>query len=305
MLPTAVAVGFDVVAICATRHERAASAARRFGVRSAYDDVRELLDHEALDAVLIATPPSTQAAITTTALEAGLPAFVEKPGAATATEAEAVARLSAITGVPVMVGYMKRFAPAYRRARACIRDESFGPASLARFAFVMGEFDDDLHGYLRDNTVHHLDLARFLVGELVDISTTLGSTASGRYALVASARSEAGAAVGFQFGTTGSWTHHNESVEVYGIGASVLVDNVDTCVLRGPLPGEHHWRPNYSIALEQNGGSTVMGFRPELLHFRDVVVDRMPCESDMASAARTLALAEAIVSELPEPERRA
>lgn len=298
VLPTAISAGFDVVATCARRHEQAAAAARRFRVPSAYDDVQELFDRDTLDAVLVSTPPSIQAAITTSAVEAGLPVLVEKPGAATAAEADVVARLSARTGVPVMVGYMKRFAPAYRRARACIEEESFGPASLARFEFVMGEFDDDLLGYLLDNTVHHLDLARFLLGELVDISPTLGSTGPGRYALVASARSAAGAAVGFQFGTTGSWTHHNESVEVYGIGASVFVDNVDTCVLRGPSPGEHRWRPNYSIPMEQNDGSTVAGFRPELLHFRDVVVDHVPCESDMTSAARTLGLAEAMVSAL-------
>jgi len=104
--------------------------------------------------------------------------------------------------------------------------------------------------------------------------------------------------VSLQLGSTGSWQQHNESVEVFGAGSSVLVDNMDTWVLRPPEGPEHRWTPNYTIPDEVNSTITTMGFGPELTHFRDVVRGAKKCESDMASAARTLALIEEIRAQL-------
>ncbi|HEX6871820.1 MAG TPA: Gfo/Idh/MocA family oxidoreductase [Micromonosporaceae bacterium] len=291
------AAGFELVAICARRVSTASAAAARLGVASAYDNVADMLRRERLDAVVACVPPVAYAEVIRACLAAGLPCFAEKPGAADATEAAELARISVDRGIPVMVGYMKRFAPAYRQARACLTEPGFGATTLGTFSFVMGEFDEDFAGYVIDNPVHHLDLARYLLGELAVMHVTRGPSAGGRHAVSVTARTESGAPVVFQLGSTGSWYSHNESVHLWGgSGGAVLVDNVDTCVLRPATGPEQVWRPNYTIPLPENLTPTTLGFLPELAHFRDVVTERVECESSMDSAARTLALAEAVLT---------
>lgn len=293
LLPALVHLGFELV-ICSRRPGQARAAAARFGARQAYDDVASMLRAEELEAVVVSVAPTEYGRVISQCIDAGLPVFAEKPGAGTAAEARELAARSAEAGVPVMVGYMKRFAPAYRRARVCLAQPEFGPPSLATFTFVMGDMGIDLDRYLVDNPVHHLDLARFLLGEITDLHVTRGSTKGGRHALAVSARADSGAVVSLQLGSTGSWVHHNESVEVFGAGSSVVVDNVDTCILRPPDGPEQRWRPTYTVPDEVNTTLHTMGFGPELMHFHDVVRHGHSCESDLASAGRTLALIEQI-----------
>ncbi len=298
LLPNLVHLGFELGATCARRLSSAQAAAARFGARAAYDSFAEMVRREELEAVVACVPPQAYGAVVRDCVAAGLPIFVDKPGAADAAEANDLAGLSADAGVPVMVGYMKRFAPAYQRARTCLADASFGTPSLATFTFVMGDVESDFDSYLMDNPVHHLDLARYLLGELHDLHAMRGRSDGGRHALAVSARTLSGTVVALQLGSTGSWYQHNESVEVFGVGSSVLVDNMDTCVLRPPEGPEQRWRPNYTIPIEDNLTPTTMGFQPELTHFRDVVHGVTECESDMASAAQTLALVEDIRARL-------
>ncbi|HEX8080498.1 MAG TPA: Gfo/Idh/MocA family oxidoreductase [Jatrophihabitans sp.] len=296
--PALVHLGFDLAAICARRLSSAQAAAAKFGGGVAYDDPAEMIRRENLEAVVACVPPQVYGRVIRQCVEARLPVFAEKPGAGGTVEASELAAFSADAGVPVMVGYMKRFAPAYRRARAAMADPLFGAPSLATFTFVMGDMGIDFDSYLVDNPVHHLDLARYLLGELYDLHVTRGRSNGGRHALTVAARTDSGAVVSLQLGSTGSWQQHNESVEVFGAGSSVLIDNMDTCVLR-PLEGpEQRWSPNYTIPHEANSTFTTMGFGPELTHFRDVVRGAEKCESDIASAARTLALIEEIRAQL-------
>ncbi len=297
LFPNLVNLGFELVATCARRHATA-QAADHFGARAAYDNYAEMITTSGLEAVIASVPPDVYGGVVRAGIAAGLPLFVEKPGAASAQEAASLAQLSANAGVPVMVGYMKRFAPAYRQARACLSDPAFGQASLATFTFVMGDFEADFLTYLWDNPVHHFDLARFLLGDLHDVRARRGRNDNGRHAVTVTARTDAGGLVTFQLGTVGSWYQHNESVEIFGAGSSVIVDNIDTCVRRPAEGPEQRWRPNYSIPIQENLTSTTMGFAPELIHFRNVVRDGAACESDIASAAKTLAVVDAVLTDL-------
>lgn len=300
--PALVHLGFDLAATCARRLPSARAAAARFG-GVAYDDLAEMIHREDLEAVVACVPPQVYGTVIRQCVQARLPVFAEKPGAVGTAEASDLAELSEDAGVPVMVGYMKRFAPAYRRARAAMADPLFGAPSLATFTFVMGDMGVDFDSYLVDNPVHHLDLARHLLGELHDLHVTRGRSDGGRHALTVAARADSGAVVSLQLGSTGSWQQHNESVEVFGAGSSVLVDNMDTCVLRPPEGPEQRWTPNYTIPDEANSTFTTMGFGPELTHFRDVVRGGQKCESDIASAARTLGLVEEVRAQVDRNRR--
>lgn len=299
LYPNLRGAGLELVATCARHHERAESAAKAWGAQHAFASVETMLASVELDGVIVSVAPADYAPLVAACLEAGVPVFCEKPAAATAAEAMELAGLSEASGVPVVVGYMKRFAPAYQRAREIVQSDDFGPASLAAFTFAMGQWPNlDARHYLTDNSVHPLDLARYLVGELEDVRAHLTELPGFGHAVAMIARASSGAVCTFNFCTTASWFQRNEVVEVYGKGHAVCVDNVDTCTYRPAERPEMVWRPNYTVPISGNSSPTTMGFLPELEHFRQVALKEVESTSDMRSAAATLTLVEQLCDEI-------
>jgi predicted dehydrogenase len=258
-----------------------------------------MLDEVELDALILVVPPEAFATYVELAVERGLPVFAEKPGADSPDEAEELARQAEAAGVQILVGYQKRFAGAYRRARELLAADDFGSPTLGSFRWAMGPFERrfTFREWLFENPVHHLDLARFLLGEVSDLEAR-ATEASGEFVLVVTGRSASGALVSIRANTTASWAQHNETVEIFGLGHAVLVDNVDTCVYRPAEGPELIWRPNYTVPAAANFSAQTLGYGAELAHFHDVVAGGARSESDLASAAATLRLAEAIAIEV-------
>lgn len=294
LYPNLRVAGLDLVAVCSQNLVRAQAAAKFWGAEFAFDDAEAMLRSVDLQGVLISVPPSSYRELITLCLSFGRPVFCEKPGASTSNEATSLASLSARASVPIVVGYMKRFAPTYAQAHDIIRSPEFAPVTLGSFTFAMGRgFGGDLRTYLIDNPVHHLDLARFLIGDLVDLEARVAAAPGNGHAVAAAARTSAGAVCTFNFCTTGSWMQRNEHIEVFGNGTSLSVDNVDTLTLRPPDRPERVWRPNYTVPTPENSTPHLIGIVPELIHFRQMALGEVTKNaSDMASAARTLLLAE-------------
>lgn len=91
---------------------------RFFPTAQRFQDWRELLE-EPLDAVMILTPGS-HAPIALAAMERGLDVFVEKPLAFSSHEAAEVVAAAEQADTCLMVGYMKRYDPAYERLAAAV-----------------------------------------------------------------------------------------------------------------------------------------------------------------------------------------
>lgn len=296
ILPSLPVAGFRLVATCARHLDHAEAVGRRFGAERAFADVHGMIDEVELDAVAVVVPPDQFAPVITACLDARIPVFTEKPAANDADEAAMLAAQAADAGVPVMVGYMKRFGSAYRTAREIMQHPEFGAPTLGSFTWSMGPFAHrfDLRDWLFENPVHHFDLARFLFGELDDLYAVRAD--GPEYTVVVTAASTSGAVISIRANTTGSWEQRNEAVEIFGHGHSLFVENLDTCIWRPPERPEQVWRPNYTVPVAGNMTGATMGFVSELEHFRAVVERAVPCESDLASAAATLALTSRIAS---------
>jgi predicted dehydrogenase len=290
ILPSLPVAGFRLTATCARHLDRARAVGDRFGAELAFDDVRRMLDQVELDAVVVVVPPDQFASVIVACLDANTPVFAEKPAADDAGEAAELAARAAEAGVPVMVGYMKRFATAYRTAREILQRPEFGSPTLGSFTWSMGPFAHrfDLRDWLFENPVHHFDLARFFFGELDDLHAVRGN--GPEHTVVVTATASSGAVISIRANTTGSWEQRNEAVEIFGEGHSLFVDNLDTCIWRPPERPERVWRPNYTVPFATNMTGATMGFVSELEHFRAVLRDGIECESDIASAAATLEL---------------
>lgn len=123
-------------AICARNREKAEAFAAQWGYESAETDWRALVDRKDIDAIDIASPNDTHAAIAIAAAEAGKMVLCEKPLGRTAAEAEKMVAAVEKAGVPNMVWYNYRRVPAVTMARNLIEEGRLGKVFHYRAQFL-------------------------------------------------------------------------------------------------------------------------------------------------------------------------
>jgi predicted dehydrogenase len=89
-------------------------------------ELQDLLNDPALDAVILATPVPTHAALAIRVAEAGKHCFVEKPLATTAVDAEAAVAAAERAGRILMVGHLLEYHPAVDRLKELIAGDELG-----------------------------------------------------------------------------------------------------------------------------------------------------------------------------------
>ena len=86
----------EVVAVMSRNGDKAKTYAKERGIPKWYDDAQELIDDEEVNAVYIATPPSSHATYAIMSMKAGKPVYIEKPMAVTYEECCRINRISTI-----------------------------------------------------------------------------------------------------------------------------------------------------------------------------------------------------------------
>lgn len=189
LLPQLTRFDIRLAGLCDTDAGRLANTGDRFGVPEAdrTRDWRALLARPDIDAIGVAAGPAAHAEIALAAIARGLPVFIEKPPAPTAAEAERVARAAAERGVPVVVGFMKRYSTANRIAANLVAAEEFGtPASfLGEYMTAPTYFEGDVDytGFYLHHCVHYFDLVPHLMGEVASIGARRHELAPGKLLL--------------------------------------------------------------------------------------------------------------------------
>lgn len=121
----------EIVAIVDPLSASRAAAASAFPRACIYDDYRDLVEREHVDAILVASPPSTHLAIWNEAARRRIPAFVEKPFVI-AGELERVESPSD-AGRFLMLNFNRRSWPAYQKIRELCASERIGEVERADF----------------------------------------------------------------------------------------------------------------------------------------------------------------------------
>ncbi|MFH1570085.1 MAG: Gfo/Idh/MocA family oxidoreductase [Gemmatimonadota bacterium] len=106
--------------LCDLRPDLLAQMQRQYGVPETTTDYRALLADPGIDAVVVATREDMQAELAAAALRAGKHVYVEKPLADTPAKVEQVVAAQRQSGKFAAVGFNRRMAPAYRKAREVI-----------------------------------------------------------------------------------------------------------------------------------------------------------------------------------------
>ena len=158
-----------------------ADAADRLGFARTATDWRDVIDE--VDVFYNLGPNHVHAEPSIAALEAGTPTFCEKPLAPTLDDAEAMADAASDAGVPAGVAFNYRFVPAIQHAKARIENGELGELHHFRGRYLQDWLVDPEapwswrndaemagSGALGDLGAHTIDLARFLVGDIAEVS---------------------------------------------------------------------------------------------------------------------------------------
>lgn len=176
--------GSSIVAVMSRTELKARSYAERHGIPRWYTDAQKLIDDPEVNAIYVATPPSSHATFAIMAMKAGKPVYVEKPLAATYDDCARINRVSEQTGIPCFVAYYRRYLPYFQWVKDIIDQGVIGQAISVqvRFAVPPRELDyahpDNLPwrlkpdiaggGYFYDLAPHQLDLLQYYFGVILE-----------------------------------------------------------------------------------------------------------------------------------------
>jgi myo-inositol 2-dehydrogenase/D-chiro-inositol 1-dehydrogenase len=316
----------ELVACCDLDEARARRCARDFGIAQVYTDHRLLLELADVDCVLVAMHPRLQPAIALDCLDAGKHVFIEKPPAESLEDCLALKEAAERAGRNLMVGFMKRFSEPYRRARAIASRPEFGPRTAYEARWTFGVYPPRaVYDFLNGFGCHHLDLARFLMGEVAWVFATRVSQAAGDtrewrpseldIPVTGSAwrdgwklaegreppQEEAWACIlGFEDGAVGTLQLNcldrlNERVVVTGRQSSVVVDSWRTVTAH--LDGRdapEQWEPNDQHPGDAVDPRHVHGFAGEVRHFVECARDNARPEVTIDDGIAALRIEQAL-----------
>lgn len=168
--------------LCGRNKEAVEMAAARYGFEEVETDWRKAIEREDIDLVDVSTPGHLHAPISIQAARNGKIVWCEKPLANTLDEAQAMAEAVGQAGVFHALFHNYRFCPAIQLAKRLIDEGALGEIRHFRAVYLQDWMSDPstpmvwrlkrefagsgAHGDLNS---HLIDLARFLVGEVVAV----------------------------------------------------------------------------------------------------------------------------------------
>lgn len=173
-------MGSKVVAVMSRKVENARSYADRHHIDKWYTDAQRLIDDPDVNAVYIATPPSSHATFAIMSMRAGKPVYVEKPLAANYDDCVRINRISEQTGVPCFVAYYRRYLSYFQKVKSIVNGGVIGNIVNVQIRFSVPPRDLDYNskenlpwrlqpdiaggGYFYDLAPHQLDFLQDLFG---------------------------------------------------------------------------------------------------------------------------------------------
>jgi myo-inositol 2-dehydrogenase/D-chiro-inositol 1-dehydrogenase len=293
--------GVEEVVVGDARPEVARAAAAALPSARAVDV--EALVGSGVDALVIATSTPAHAPLLRAAVAAGLPTFCEKPVAGTLAETVDVVRVVEASGVPVHIGFQRRFDTGYRRARDAVRSGELG------FVHTLRANTNDRRppepgyvptsgGIFRDCSVHDCDVVRFVTGrEVVRVYAGGGTKGEPFFASGAALLTLDDGTLALLSTTRYHGQGHDVRLEVLGSQGSVAVGLDDSLALRSVEDGVvFPGGPVHDSFMDRFRPA----YRAELTHFLAVARGLAPSPCTVRDALEAFRVAEACTLSLHE-----
>lgn len=200
-----------------------------------YADPKDAIADADVQVVIICTPTPTHAPLTELAARAGKAVFCEKPIALELPETLRVMALVDETGIPFQIGFQRRYDVAFAEAKRRIEAGALG--QLEQFRAVGRDPAPPPLEYLKisggifcDQAIHDIDIARFLVGEVAEVSVWGASRVDPRIGEMGDADTVT-SLLRFENGALGVIENSRRAVygydvrsEVFGSGGKLVID---------------------------------------------------------------------------------
>ncbi|MDX2595477.1 Gfo/Idh/MocA family oxidoreductase [Streptomyces sp. WI03-4A] len=299
------AVGSLVV--CDPVPEAAKAAAERFGAEVA-DSPRALLA-AGVDGLVVAAATDAHPALIRAGVGAGVPVFCEKPVARTMAEGVAVLRAVRDAGVPVQIGFNRRFDAGFAAARAAVRSGELGPLHTIRSTTLdpappPAAYVAASGGIFRDCSVHDFDMIRWVTGREVGEVYAVGGNRGAEHIAAAGDADTSGAVLTLDDGTIAMVSNsrhnargHDVRMELHGFADSIAVGLDDRLPLRSVEPGVRFPAGTpHDFFMDRFAAA----YRAELAAFTEVVAGTRPSPCTVEDALEAGWIAEACTLSLRE-----
>lgn len=172
--------GSSIEAVMSRNANKAQLYAERHNISKWYTDAQELINDPKVNAIYIATPPSSHATFAIMAMKAGKPVYIEKPLAASYEDCARINRISNETGIDCFVAYYRRYLPYFKKIKQIIQSGTIGKVTNVQLRFSVPPRELDYNsssikpwrlqpdiaggGYFYDLAPHQLDTLQELFG---------------------------------------------------------------------------------------------------------------------------------------------
>jgi predicted dehydrogenase len=252
--------GVEIVAVADIVPTRAESLAKEWNIPCVFDDHRDLLRMEQIDAVSVCTFNQAHRQPTVDALLAGKHVLVEKPLAAKLDDAITMIRTAHQSGKIMQTGFWQRWQPDIQAARRIVQSGALGDLYYAQMigggrrripggSFMRREFAGA--GPIVDIGCYDLDTFMFLTGDPCPVSVS--ATISYRLGKVLP-------------NVPGDWGHDPTQMEVEDFGAAFVRFDNGLVLNFITYWAAHADNLGPSVILGTRGG---LQLRPDLVLFRD------------------------------------
>lgn len=158
---------------CNRNAQKAIDAAAKYNAHF-YETAEKVFEDSSVDAVLIATPPETHAALAIAALKAGKHVLLEKPMSLSLEEAMEMKREAARSSAKLMMLHVQRFYDPHKKAKELLEQGEIGRLLSCRTFLGNGKIrkpGDSVRPFWQDALfnvgIHRIDLLNYIIGSEV------------------------------------------------------------------------------------------------------------------------------------------
>ncbi len=291
-----------LVAVTSADQAMTKSFAERHGVPKTYETSEQLVADADVDAVYVATPPSSHKPLSMVVAKAGKHVYVEKPMAMRFEECREIVDICAQQGVRLFVAFYRRAMPRFLKVKEWIDSGAIGEVRNVRAVQHQPPAPEDLSrdtlpwrlkpevsggGKFLDMGIHELDLFDFLFGAIEEVHG-IASNQAGLYDV--------------EDTVTATWRHAN-GVQGYGSWCYVCghsEDFVEIVGSKGRITFEFFTDKPLTLVTESG---TITADIPNPAHvqqpFIQSIVDDLngvaPCPGNVESAVRSTWVADEVL----------
>ena len=168
-----------LVAVMRRNPDKAKDFARRHGVPKYYSDADEIINDKEVNAIYIATPPSSHESYLEMTLKAGKPVYVEKPVTINAASLERMIEMEKLYDCKVSVAHYRRGLPLFNKIKQLVNEGAIGKVKLILLrtlqppiSKIITQTEDNWRinpeisggGFFHDLSPHQLDIMCWIFG---------------------------------------------------------------------------------------------------------------------------------------------